>query len=88
MNEPARDPIAVTRHRAFGAEMAADHFKKFPRATFTVDGLLAVMREAMGPVAGDYGIGSRGLEPLARTAAGGFLRQWRKLVRAAATKPN
>ena len=80
------DPIAVSRHRAFGAEMAANHFKKYPNANFTVGGLLALVRECMGPVAGDFGIGSRGLEPLARMAAAGFLRQWRKLSRTA-TQP-
>lgn len=76
------DPTALARHRAFGAEIAADHFRNHPKARFTTEGLLAVMREAMGPVAGDFGIGSRGLEPLARVAAAGFLRKWRRLARA------
>lgn len=75
------DPTALARHRAFGAEIAASHFARHPHANFTVEGLLTMMREAMGPVAGDFGIGSRGLEPLARVAAAGFLRKWRQLVR-------
>jgi hypothetical protein len=82
------DRTAIARHRAFGAEIAADHFRNFPKAKFSTDGLLAVMREAMGPVAGDFGVGSRGLEPLARVAAAGFLRKWRGLARTEAQPDN
>ena len=76
------DPTAVARHRSFGAEMAESHFAKFPAAHFTVADLLPLMRGTMGDVAADQGVGSRGVEPLARVAAAGFLRQWRSLSRA------
>ena len=78
------DHIAVQRHRVFGEEMAESHFAKFPRAHFKVADLLPLMRGAMGDTAADHGIGSRGVEPLARVAAAGFVRRWRRLAAPAA----
>jgi hypothetical protein len=75
------DPTAVARHRNFGRAAAEDHYRRFPHASFGLDGLLALMREAMAPVAADRGFGSVAIEPLACTAAASFLRRWRELSR-------
>ena len=83
MNNP--DPIAIRRHHAFGQDQASIHFEKYPKATFAVADLLAIMRESTAPTAADFGFGSKAMEPMVRAAACGFLRRWRALQRGNAT---
>ncbi|MER9396724.1 hypothetical protein NKI46_01105 [Mesorhizobium sp. M0615] len=77
------DPTALQRHREFGQEMAERHFRLYPTDRYPAAVVVDIMRDAMQEPAADAGIGSRALEPYARVAAAGFIRAWRRLLRAA-----
>ena len=80
MNNP--DPVALSRHHAFGSDQASVHHARYPAARFTVPVLLDLFREQMLPIAGDSGFGSKASDPLIRASVAGFMRRWRSLQRA------
>ncbi|PAP99488.1 hypothetical protein LRP31_06770 [Mesorhizobium mediterraneum] len=77
------DPVALSRHREFGDDMAERHYRLYPDDRYPTEVVVDIMRDSMREPAADAGIGSRALEPYARAAAAGFLRAWRRLQRQA-----
>ncbi|RWA76896.1 MAG: hypothetical protein EOQ28_04220 [Mesorhizobium sp.] len=80
--KPKIDPTALRRHREFGQDMAERHFRLYPGDRYPTSVVVDIMRDSMREPAAEAGIGSLALEPYARAAAAGFIRQWRRLQRA------